>query len=350
MNFEHIETLPGSPEAKDIFEPHMPGVDLLSDMDGFFTKTRELLESESINEYIQNAGFHQVVHQENMDNKFIDGQRFVAIITPGRTISLAPAPLPNTKSEKELAPIKKLLPSETPLQITAISYTKLEAYMQDETKLKCIPFLGFLLAFAYLGHNVIVFEGHPSALEFGVKNSDTLFIDSGMLPFMSDNWADVVFKAMNPSPKIFIHERKNFGLTPVIKKNSHPGWRRSEPDSIPSYVNILLTTLGKANYKQKSVNIISGQPVPNPKEFTNDPDELEYISTLPFKYDQLNTDIVIKFLWDISKSSNLLDKLQSRKTFKAKLIESGGTERDITFVLKLFKNNNGKQQLDIMLI
>jgi len=348
MQFDNIGSLPGSPEPTDIFEPYMPGVDLLSDMEGFFVQVRELLEASNTNEFVQNAGLGLLVPPENAGKETPKGQRHVAVITPGRMISLAPAPLPKTKSEKELAPIKSILSSEKPLQITAISYTKLEAYVEDKTKTKCIPFLGFLLALAYLGHNVVVFEGHPSALEFGVKNSDVLFIDSGMLPFLAENWADVVFKSMKPNPKIFIHERKNFGLTPVIKKSSPPGWRRSEPDGEQSYSNILLTTLGKANYKQKSIYISSGQPAPNPRDFTTNPDELEYISTLPFKYEKLNTDFIIKFLWDISKAGNTFDK--SSKIFNAKLVGSDGKARDVSFQLKLSKTFLGKQTLEIKLL
>ncbi len=55
MQFKNIESLPGSPQPEDIFEPHMPGVDLLSDMDGFFMQVRKLLEAKNINEYVQNA-------------------------------------------------------------------------------------------------------------------------------------------------------------------------------------------------------------------------------------------------------------------------------------------------------
>jgi hypothetical protein len=205
------------------------------------------------------------------------------------------------------------------------------------------------LAFAYLGHNVIVFEGHPSALEFGVENSDVLFIDSAMLPFMGDNWVEVVFKSMKPNPKIFIHERENFRLMPIVKKNGPPGWRYSEPDGEASYTNMLLTTLAKAGYKDKAVNLVSGQPLPNPRDFTTDPEELEYISTLPFRYEKLNTDTVIKIIWDNGKPSNVLDRLQSTRTFKARLAESDGKARDVSFQLKLSKTSTGKQQLEIRL-
>lgn len=304
MSFEHVGTLPGSPQPKDIFEPYMPDVDVLSDTDGFFKQVREMLESENVEAYARKTGLHPLEHKDVRGGAGVNGQRHVAIITPGRMINLEPAPLPNTKSEKELAPIRALLASDRPLKITAISYTKLEAYVQDRTKTKCIPFLGMLLAFAYLGHNVLVFEGHPSALAAGVKDSDLLFINSGMLPFMGENWAEVVFPAMKPNARALMHERKTFRLTRVVKKSSPPGWERSEPDGEPSYINMLLTTLGKANYRGHSVHIVSGEPLPNPKDFTTDPEQLEYISKLPFHYDKLRADVVIKTLWNLGKLFN----------------------------------------------
>jgi hypothetical protein len=327
----------------------MPGVDVLSDMDGFFLQARTLVEAENTDEHIQTTGFGRFVPPEKRGGKTPKGQRHVAVITPGRMISLAPAPPPNTMSEKDLAPVRSILPSETPLQITAISYTKLEAYMADTTKTKCIPFLGFLLAFAYLGHNVIVFEGHPSALEFGVKSSDVLFIDSGMLPFLAENWAEVAFRAMKPTARVFVHERKNYQLLPVVKTKGPPGWRYSEPDGEASYTNMLLTTLARANYKDKTISITSGQPLPNLKEFTTDAEELDYISTLPFRYDRLNADIVIKIIWDNSKPASFLDRFQSTRIFKARLAESEGKTRDVSFQLTRSKTGEGKQQLEIRL-
>lgn len=351
MKFETIESLPGSPEQQDIFEPHMPGVDLLSDMDGFFIQVRKLLEADNTDEFIQKTDVGILDPADYAEGNSLHGQRHVAVITPGRMISLAPAPPPNTMSEKDLASIRSILPSEKPLRITAISYTYLRAYMEDKTKTKCIPFLGFMLAFAYLGHNVIVFEGHPSALEFGVKNSDVLFIDSGMLPFLQENWSEVAFQSMNPNPSIFIHDRKFYVLLPVRKTNSPPGWRTTEPDGEASYTNLLLTYFAQTDDKSRKINITSGLPLPNLKEFTTNPEELEYISLLPFKYDKLDADTVIKIIWDTSSPANFLDFagiLKSKKrALKAKVVLSGNKTIELFFQLKLSRTSDGKQQLDI---
>lgn len=350
MKPHNVEGLTGSPEPADIFEPHMPEVDMLSDMDGFFTKVRKLLEARNINEYIQNAGLSLLDDPNNLVHGIPEELRHVAIITPGRTIMLLQTPVPITKSEEELASIKSLLPSERPLQITAISYTKLEAYLKDTTNTKCIPFLGYLLAFASLGHNVIVFEGHPSALEAGIRNSDVLIIDSGMLPFLAENWADVVFPAMNPNPKVFIHERDTYTLMPVVKKNSSPGWRYSEPDGEASYTNMLITAMAIEGDKTRSAKIISGQPLPNPRDFTTDEDQLEYISTLPFRYEKLNADMVIGIIWNGGRPAKLRDLFRSTRTLKGKVALSGGEVIDVSFQLKLSKTDSGKKQLEVKLL
>jgi hypothetical protein len=351
MEFQNIESLPGSPEPADIFEPHMPGVDLLSDMDGFFAQVRKLLEVKNISEYIQrNAGLSILVHPDEAGKEIPEGVRYVAIITPGRIIRLAPTPVPITTSEKELASVKSLLQSDKPLQITAVSYTKLEALMADTTNMKCIPFLGYLLAFASLGHNVIVFEGHLSALAAGVRNSDVLIIDSGMLPFLAENWAEIVYQAMNPNPKVFIHDRKTYSLLPIVRKSSAPGWRYSEPDGEASYTNMLLTAMAKEGNTTQVASIMSGQPLPDPKEFTTDRDQLEYISTLPFRYDKLNADMVIGIIWKNGRPSNLRDLFQSTKILKGKVAVSSSKVIDVSFQLKLSKTDSGKQQLDVKLL
>jgi hypothetical protein len=74
------------------------------------------------------------------------------------------------------------MPPDPPLKISVISYTFIEALTTEIDK--AIPFRGFLISWAYLGHSVIVFEGHPSAFESGVRDCDVLLIDSGMLPFI----------------------------------------------------------------------------------------------------------------------------------------------------------------------
>ena len=346
----YLEVIYGSPELNETFKPHMPSVDLLPDIDIFFTKAREALDAKNLKEFAQQTGLASLIAEEGIEDNLVTGQRNVAIITPGRIIVFAPAPMPNSMPEEEVRSIKELLPSEKSLQITAISYTNLEALMADKTKTKCIPFLGFLIAFAYSGHNVMVFEGHPSAFEVGVKNSDVLIIDSGMLPFLQENWADIAFKVMKPNPSIFVHDRQDYSLVKIAIKKSPPGWQYTAPDGEASYVNVLLTTLGKMRDKNQILRITSGQSLPNPKEFTTDPEQLEYISILPFRYEKLNADIIIKNIWDISEPTGSPEKLPSTRIFKAKLAESANEVIDVTFELRLSKTGSQKQELEIKLL
>jgi len=141
------------PEPSDPFEPRMPEVDVPPDMPGLFTKARIEIAS--------------------------GDERRVGIVTPGRMILLLPAPRPGSIPKEFVTQVSQLLPSAKPLNITFVGYTQLDVLMKD--KAKCIPQLGQLLGFAYLGHNVVVFEGHPSAFEYPLRDCDVLMIDSGML-------------------------------------------------------------------------------------------------------------------------------------------------------------------------
>ena len=221
-NQECVASFEGSPRPANIFEPHMPSVDLLSDMDALFaTVRRELVLADP-----------PLLNQDK-------GQRYICIITPGRVYLSVPCPGPGSMSPEELDFEIELLPPSRPLNITVITYNLLEAILQNvtdpnvdaETMMgnlgECIPFLGFLLAFSYIGHSVIAFEGHPSAFESGVRNSDVLLVDSGMVPFLQGDWVEVAFQIMRPNGRILFHNRENYTLGEI---------RRSiEPPSISQY-------------------------------------------------------------------------------------------------------------------
>jgi hypothetical protein len=140
-----VASLPGSPAPQDIFEPHMPAVDVLSNMDAVFAKARE-----------QSAAGRQVV-----------------VVPPGRILMSAPGPAPGNPLLKKAAEhAKSVLHSNPPLNISVVAYTKLEALLQDKVNPTrsvniCIPFFGHLISFAYAGHTLVVFEGHRSAFEAG---------------------------------------------------------------------------------------------------------------------------------------------------------------------------------------
>lgn len=204
MDPHYLRSYPGSPKSDDIFQPHMPGVDFFSDMEARFAKVRSEIE---LGDPVTDP----------LEKPLREAQRRIAIITPGRMTMFIPSSPPGDQSEA-VRVVEELLPSDRPLNISVISYTFLEALIQES--LRCIPFLGYLLGFSYVGHSVIVFEGHPSAFESGVRGSDVLFVDSGMLPFMQDDWLDVAEQVMMPNPRIFIHTRETFTLSQVVMKRT----------------------------------------------------------------------------------------------------------------------------------
>ena len=308
----------------NLFEPYMPEVDNTGDIGAVFMKTRTT---------VANAGIKEGLSP---------GQRAIGILTPGRMVMLVPAPQPGGVPEQFVAQVKGLLPSDRPLHITAISFTALDPLMKD--KGKCIPMLGQLLGFAYVGHNVVVFEGHSSALEPALHGADLLWIDSAMLPFLQKDWIDVAYGALPRRPSILVFERKTGQLRPVIKSEDPQGWRFSEPDGEASYVNCLLTTLAKNS--PMPVHVVARRPLPDLAKLTSDPQQLNWISGLPFRYDALDAAKVIGIIQRVSKlpppaATPSIGKLQ------AALATSGGKREKVSFQLTLAQDDQGRQRLDI---
>jgi hypothetical protein len=234
---KHIQSIEGDATPSDVFQPHLMGVELFEDMDEVFLEARQLA-----------AGRHPDTGDPELDH----AKRGVATVTPGRLIMLDPCPERDSVPEDELLPMLAVLPSKSPLNISVVSYTNIEALTTDMTK--AIPFRGYLLAWATAGHNVIVFEGHPSAFESGVRDADVLLMDSGMLPFVQFNWVEAAQRVMRPEGKIFLHDRKTFTLSLFTKPE---GQSSSESDVETNYSALLLRSLMRA--AQSSVEITAGE-------------------------------------------------------------------------------------------
>ena len=325
MEQEHVKTAEGSPRPSDIFEPHMPGVRLLPDMDALFRSAREQLREEAP---VPETG--------------VEGQRVVAIVTPEREVTFEMSPPRGSMPDSKVEPMRQLLPPEPPLDISVVSYTLTEALAQDKTRMQCIPFLGYLAGFGYIGHNVVVFEGHPTAFESGVRDSDLLIVDSGMLPFIQSDWGAVAFRVMRPDAQIFVHSRESFKMMPVARSRSEQGWQYSEYDGEASYLNSLLTTLAKAP-DGGPAHIISGRPLPDLAGFATDPDELDWIAGLPFKYDELDADEVIELLKRVA-GWQWYHNFTKSKSFHPRLVTDDGNEsRFVNFTLTLSKDVEGRK-------
>ncbi len=191
-----VATHRGSPRPPDLFQPHMPDVDELADMEGLFTETRRLL----------------TVGVDADDDDPGTG-RHLAIVTPGRAVLFHACPAIGSLPDEVTAPLERWLPAIPPLEVTVITYTRLEAMLQDLGR--CIPFFGVLMGFASLGHNLVVYEGHESALESGVRGSDVILVDSAMLPYLQPDWVQVARRVSRPGARILVPYRDDGSLVEV---------------------------------------------------------------------------------------------------------------------------------------
>jgi hypothetical protein len=283
MEQKHVRTFEGSPEPSDIFEPHMPGVELFSDMDGLFDAARRL---SATGEYPTWAG--ELPAEAAAELEKHKGQRSVVIVTPGRMLMPVPAPEPGTVRPSSEEAVRRLMPPDPPLNISVISYTHVSALLED--KRKAIPFFGFLLGFASIGHTVVVFEGHPSAFESGVRGSDVLLVDSGMLPFLPDEWAETAFAVMRPTARVLVHDRATYKLKSVLSKDGR-GWvPPGMQDAEAMYTDSLLTLLVAG--PRTSVRLTSGEPPPKLSDFAP-PEQSPRLVVPTFNYGELDADKII---------------------------------------------------------
>jgi hypothetical protein len=175
----------------------MPEIDTQADFAAVLTKARRM------------AG---------LERKSKDGRRLrsVAIILPNREVALQPTLALGSATERLVQMAEKSLPSTKKCNVVGIAFNDFKA-MTTEEFTKTIPFLGLLLGSAYIGHNVVVFEGHPSVLAEGLSGADVLFADSEMVPLLQRNWLDVAFEVMR-SPKVYVYQSN--GRVLQVDKNS----------------------------------------------------------------------------------------------------------------------------------
>jgi len=164
--------------SSNLFDPSMPEVDVRPELDTIFTRAREF------------------ANQTHVDAEGVD-HRQVIIVSPGRLLIAKDSPLASEIPAEQLDVLNNLLPPKPHVNIAVITYTYLDAL--KENILSAIPFFGFLLGFAALGHTVWVFEGHPTALSAGCRDADLLLVDSGMLPALeavNPDWREHALEVM----------------------------------------------------------------------------------------------------------------------------------------------------------
>ncbi len=170
-----------------IFQPRMPEVDESPKIEDIFKQAR------------------QVAAEGTTPGK--GKNRHVVFVTPGRMLMMQPCPAPGSMKPEQVQAIEKIMSSKTKRNVAVIAYTQLEALQASLAQ--TIPFFGLLMGMAYIGHSVWVFEGHPSALAAGSRESDLLIVDNGMVPFIQEDWIQVASGAMR-RPLIFAHERATY--------------------------------------------------------------------------------------------------------------------------------------------
>jgi hypothetical protein len=166
-----------------------------------------------------------------------------------------------------------------------------------------------------------------------------------MLPFLGEGWIDVVYRIMSPLQRILVCDRKNGQVLPVVKSSDSKGWRYAEPDGEASYVNCLLTTLAKN--APAPVRVAASSPVPELARFTSDPQQLEWIRGLPFRYDALDAVKVIGIIQRVSKLP-APNGSPSSGTLTAQLAPAGGKREKVSFRLTLTSDATGRNVLDIL--
>ncbi len=156
------------------FDPHMPHVEIVPDIAERFAEARRAV-----------VGGIEPLPGHDPD------QRYVVLVTPGRMLMEQPCPKAGTVPPEMLTDIEAMVPPQPALNISVIALNEIPAILSDAQQ--TIPFFGYLLGLCYIGHNVLVFEGHSSALAAGVADADLLIVDGGMVPFLQPDWTTVAF-------------------------------------------------------------------------------------------------------------------------------------------------------------
>jgi hypothetical protein len=170
----------------------MPEVEALPDMEEVFDNARKAAARER----------WQAADQS---------RRYIVIVTPQRQLLFCPCPPQGAMSRQVVANAEQMISSKVKKNIAVISFNEINDPTDPASINSVIPFYGMLLAIAYIGHAVWVFEGHPSALAAGCRDADALIVDSGMKPFLQEDWLDVASGVMR-NVAVYVHDRASFSL------------------------------------------------------------------------------------------------------------------------------------------
>jgi len=72
------------------------------------------------------------------------------------------------------------------------------------------------MGLGYAGHRICIFEGHSSALAEGLEHAEVLLVDSGMIPWLQEDWISVAQRVMDPSGRVLIHDCASYQLLSAV--------------------------------------------------------------------------------------------------------------------------------------
>jgi hypothetical protein len=180
----------GSREQKSSDALYMPKVKAVPDVEDVFYRAREAA-----------AGRERPPVEQPC--------RHIVLVTPSRELMFCPCPIEGTMADEQVTALEQMVPSGEKRNIAVIALNEFGGKLDAEKLNSVIPFYGILLGLGYIGHAVWIFEGHPSALAAGCRRADALMVDSGMIPFLQEDWLDVASGVMR-NVAIYVHDRATY--------------------------------------------------------------------------------------------------------------------------------------------
>ncbi len=137
--------------------------------------------------------------------------RGVSLVTSSHAHVVLPAPPPGSISPQMTAGVKSFMPSDEPRNIAAVEAPgTLDGDGDEQPSLaeisRNVPFMGLLIALAYTGHAVWLFEGSPATLVPGCSEADVLIVDSKAISALGAGWQEDAVAAMR-NANILVYDR-----------------------------------------------------------------------------------------------------------------------------------------------